>query len=434
MITALFIMFPVPSHYNICFGFADSLRQKGYRVIFAGTPPLRIHVENQAFEFVELAYIQEIIITNWRVALGLFITSAVEKKIMKARYREFLLSVAAVQNLCEQVKPDELYIDEHLNFYYLLLKGDFPNCTLVNTKLPTHRVPGIPPLTCSLPFKNNMWYRIYACWLWQLYLLKRYIVSWQKRLVLLGIDERLFLKRIATNKGIDIDKHFISANLLYDGIRGMPTIHLVPRQMEYNWYKIQPNERFIYYSYQRKQEHDSTLFWTNLHPLLDRRKNAEIKLVYASLGTLSTSETKVTNHFLNQLIIAFESLPAMHLIIADKELYINKPQSLPTNVHLFDWVPQMDLLQHCDLMITHGGTNSILECVQAKVPMLSYPLNVKADHPGNTARMVANSWGRQGNLRRENQRNIRQKIVKLLNNSSSYITSKRVVISPINDW
>ena len=157
---ALFIMFPVPSHYNICFGFADNLRKQGYRVVIAGTPSVKAHIESQEFEFVELQYMQEIVVANWRVAVGLFIVSALEKKVMKARYRDFMLSVATIQQICQTIEPDELYIDEHLNFYYLLLKSAYPTCTLVNTKLPTHRVAGIPPLTCSLPLQNTTLYRL----------------------------------------------------------------------------------------------------------------------------------------------------------------------------------------------------------------------------------------------------------------------------------
>ncbi|WP_020598439.1 hypothetical protein [Spirosoma panaciterrae] len=109
MKTALFIMFPVPSHYNICFGLADSLRKKGYRVVFAGTPTLRTHIESQEFEFAELAYMKEIVVANWRIALGLFIVNVFEKKARRVRYREFLTSVDAVQYVCKTISPNEIY-------------------------------------------------------------------------------------------------------------------------------------------------------------------------------------------------------------------------------------------------------------------------------------------------------------------------------------
>ncbi|AKD56643.1 nucleotide disphospho-sugar-binding domain-containing protein [Spirosoma radiotolerans] len=434
MKTALFIMFPVPSHYNICFGFADSLRRQGYRVVFMGTPNLQTHIESQAFEFVELHYMQEIVVANWRVAVGLFIVSALEKKVKKARYHDFLTSVAAVQHVCKSIQPDELYIDEHLNFYYLLLKSTYPKCTLVNTKLPTHRVPGIPPLTCSLPFKDTIWYRLYAWWLWKLCMVKHYYGSWRKKIALLGVDEQLFLRRVTSKMGIQLDAYINPYNLLHDGLLGAPIIHLVPREMEYSWYKMGPNERFLYQPYQRKSERDHSQFWEQFKPLLARRGRGEIQLVYASLGTLSEENAKPATRFLNRLMAAFSDLPTVHLIVADKRLFANKPENIPANVYLMDWVPQTDLLPYCDLMITHGGTNSILECVEAGVKILAYPLNLTADHPGNTARMVSNGWGIQGSLRWETEATIRQKIRQLLSDSSLVEKRKQVKVPPIDDW
>ena len=271
---------------------------------------------------------------------------------------------------------------------------------------------------------------MYAWWLWEKYTFKRNFSIWRKKIALLGIDEQFFLNRLITKNNIEIKFYIKIGNLLHTGLKGVPIIHLVPRNMEYSWYIMEPNESFFYQPYQREEKIDHSAVWDQLKPLLVQRKMGEIQLVYASLGTLSEGNAKSATRFLNTLMLAFKLLPNIHLILADRKIFTNKIQNIPNNVHVFDWVPQIELLAHCDLMITHGGTNSILECVQAGVPIVAYPLNLSADHPGNAARVVANGWGLQGNLRRETPAGIRRKITALLVKS---FLSKQPKIVPIID-
>ena len=54
-------------------------------------------------------------------------------------------------------------------------------------------------------------------------------------------------------------------------------------------------------------------------------------------------------------------------------------------MYVFQQVPQLHLLTHCDLMITLGGMNSIEECIEMEVPMLVCPMSLKTDQLGNSA-------------------------------------------------
>jgi UDP:flavonoid glycosyltransferase YjiC (YdhE family) len=56
----------------------------------------------------------------------------------------------------------------------------------------------------------------------------------------------------------------------------------------------------------------------------------------------------------------------------------------PAHVHLVEAVPQPLLLQCADLLVTHGGINSIREALSAGVPMVVAP--VATDQPGNARR------------------------------------------------
>ncbi|KAK6757246.1 hypothetical protein RB195_015211 [Necator americanus] len=58
---------------------------------------------------------------------------------------------------------------------------------------------------------------------------------------------------------------------------------------------------------------------------------------------------------------------------------------LPTNVHLFKWLPQVDLLRHprTKAFITHAGYNSFQEAILTGVPLIAIPL--VGDQPKNAA-------------------------------------------------
>uniref|UniRef100_A0A2K6GNL7 UDP-glucuronosyltransferase n=1 Tax=Propithecus coquereli TaxID=379532 RepID=A0A2K6GNL7_PROCO len=65
------------------------------------------------------------------------------------------------------------------------------------------------------------------------------------------------------------------------------------------------------------------------------------------------------------------------------------PATLGNNTHLYDWIPQNDLLGHpkTKAFITHGGTNGIYEAIYHGIPMVGVPMF--ADQPDNIAHMKA---------------------------------------------
>jgi UDP:flavonoid glycosyltransferase YjiC (YdhE family) len=51
------------------------------------------------------------------------------------------------------------------------------------------------------------------------------------------------------------------------------------------------------------------------------------------------------------------------------------------------WAPQMALLHNAAVMVTHGGLNSVMECIHLGVPMVVVP--GLRDQPGNMVRAVS---------------------------------------------
>ena len=95
-------------------------------------------------------------------------------------------------------------------------------------------------------------------------------------------------------------------------------------------------------------------------------------IIFVSLGT----------HFLNSLspVIyeniaeAFSCTSEKVIITASKEIVERlERKKLPKNIHVMTWVPQLKVLQHTKLFVTHAGTGGWLEGIAAGVPMLCVP-------------------------------------------------------------
>lgn len=132
------------------------------------------------------------------------------------------------------------------------------------------------------------------------------------------------------------------------------------------------------------------------------------------MGTLGGNFLKRARLLLQKIIEAFGNEPNVELVIVSGNIPL--PPSQYNNVHIFDKVPQLDILKHANVMINHGGLNSISECIHAGVPMLIYPLIRKCDHHGNAARVVANGFGLGGNISNDTPKDIKKKVDTILEN------------------
>ncbi len=103
--------------------------------------------------------------------------------------------------------------------------------------------------------------------------------------------------------------------------------------------------------------------------------------VYVSLGTIFNNKPEIYRkiiHALNQ--------PEYQVIVSAGPAYqrlIRDP--IPDNCLLFSEVPQVDLLPKVDLVITHGGTNTINETLAAGKPTIVIPI---AGEQGDNASRV----------------------------------------------
>ena len=78
-----------------------------------------------------------------------------------------------------------------------------------------------------------------------------------------------------------------------------------------------------------------------------------------------------------------------------------------------DFAPQLNILQHCDAAITHGGITTINECISCGVPMLVCSTGY-VDQPGCAVRVQQHGLGKLLSIKTASAADIETAIDKLL--------------------
>lgn len=75
------------------------------------------------------------------------------------------------------------------------------------------------------------------------------------------------------------------------------------------------------------------------------------------------------------------------IISVGKKFDTKKLKNIPSNIHVYNSVPQLEVLKMADVFVTHGGMNSVSEALVYGTPMVVIPF--ASDQPVN-ARCVEN--------------------------------------------
>lgn len=96
-------------------------------------------------------------------------------------------------------------------------------------------------------------------------------------------------------------------------------------------------------------------------------------LVYMSLGTLH----RASEAFYRQCLEAFADAPLRFVLSTGSGVDLRALEPLPPNAQVRPSFPQLEVLQHAAIFITHGGMNSVLEGLARGVPLLVIPQHVE---------------------------------------------------------
>jgi UDP:flavonoid glycosyltransferase YjiC (YdhE family) len=96
--------------------------------------------------------------------------------------------------------------------------------------------------------------------------------------------------------------------------------------------------------------------------------------IYATLGTELSHEPEFYPSVLQTIIAGLRDTPVNLIVTVGRE---NDPADFgpqPGNVRIERYIPQSLLLPHCDLMVMHAGSNSLLAALDIGLPMVVVPL------------------------------------------------------------
>jgi UDP:flavonoid glycosyltransferase YjiC (YdhE family) len=107
--------------------------------------------------------------------------------------------------------------------------------------------------------------------------------------------------------------------------------------------------------------------------------------VHVTLGTAYNFHVQLMANLVDWL----SQLPISVICTAGPDIDLQEFDSIAGrhNVYLTDYLPLEQVLPHCDVVVTAGGFNTVMDALQFGLPMLVFPLG--ADQPRNAARVAS---------------------------------------------
>jgi zeaxanthin glucosyltransferase len=415
----VFLFYHGRGHINAFLKPAKILEQANYDVYFAGAGFFREYILKQHAKFYLLkSYPFGHGLEKWvnKLQKKRFVhLNAVKDRLTDRLYKDREVELFW---MLEELKPSIILIDSMQATDFIVLYDQLKMRSIkvaaLNSMLPTDVVQRYPPLnTRLLPHDSTSIEQAMRSYNWQ-----RFKKKLTKKILYFGFDDYFIIaRRIKKNA---IPDFYIAADNLRDfALRNVPELILAPRDFDYPDAPLHEHRHYVgFMTAENRNEqilaNDAEIL--ALKTLFAVRAQHHFKLIYCSFGTVEPKRHNIIFSFLQKLIEAAREQTWLLLISFDTK---QKPMPILTTsdrVHIFRTVPQLEVLKHADLFITHGGLNSIKEAVHAEIPMLAYPVHHEFDPNGNTARLVYHGLGLDGEAETDSIEEIRSKIQALLQN------------------
>ncbi|MCB2295276.1 glycosyl transferase [Clostridium algoriphilum] len=148
--------------------------------------------------------------------------------------------------------------------------------------------------------------------------------------------------------------------------------------------------------------------------------NDKKKVIYISLGTVFNGSIEFYENCFN----AFADMDAKIIMSVGKDTDINTFRNIPSNFIVRNYVPQLEVLKHTDVFITHGGMNSTNEGLYYDVPLILIPQSV--DQPAVANRVSELAAGIVIEKDKVTPEILRQSVVKIFSDNNFRINSEKI--------
>lgn len=359
---------------NNCVGIADVLRQRGWRVVFIAERSFARTLEEKGFEerLVDLAEPAEGVGDDdagqfWKdfiretapvfrkptiEQLGEFIVPTFEALVDGARYVDDQLAA-----ILDEVRPDVIVEDNVVSFP-AIPAADAPWVRIVSCNPAEVKDPSVPPVFSGYPAADRS-----------------------------GWDEfRVEYSRVISPLHDSFDEFCRER-----GAPPLPPDELIHESTHLNLW-LYPEE----IDYPRTDALGATDRWHNLPScvratdepwrLPDELAAREGPLVYLSLGSLASGDVEL----MRGLIATLADSPYRVIVSMGPQ---HEELTLADNMAGAEFLPQTSILPEVDLVITHGGNNTVTESMHFGVPMVVLP--VFWDQYDNAQRVDETGFGRR---------------------------------------
>ncbi|MEX2568860.1 MAG: glycosyltransferase, partial [Cyclobacteriaceae bacterium] len=280
------------------------------------------------------------------------------------------------------------------------------------------------PFISSLIPGNNLLWRTYIKFLWKFVYIKSIIKLFFGFMDFFNISHISLMVRYAYRNDIPIFSIWNFKRCSHFGWKDYPELILSPmafdfvREYSFNQIYLGPVVEL-----NRLDLNNKIFLNSGLYKLI-KSHTSHINIIFCSMGSYDFKYTKRRINFYLQILKIFQNRDDLVLIVSTgKNIDPLAFKFKAKNIFVYQNIPQIQVLKKVDLMINHGGMQSVTECIMLEVPMLIFPLNPNLDQNGNAARAVYHKVGLRGNLKKDSPKIIEQKIDHLLTKRTYFVNN-----------
>ena len=374
---------------------ARRLAAAGHHVSFAGHPEYRPLAEHHGLEFLPLepSRYEEFLRDDARLGRLRRLSTLGERR---ERARESM-AVGGFARAVRETTPDLVLVNGEMHEHVVAAAAEGARVALLNTFVSIWRRPGLPPPHHLI--RPGVGWRGTAAGtrlLWLSLTLRKRKSALVARVRTVGCDRLSILSLLGGDRfdaRRETDDSQWPIPFTYRRLRVL-SLHALEFELPHT-----PREGVFYVGpmvlESRLEPAPSDAEQARLDAVVEKRRaGGGRKLIVAAFGSDFSADISL----LRRLVAAVSARPEWDLAIGLSERAAADLGPLPEGVHALRWLPQLALLRHADVMVTHGGIGTIDECVMNGVPTLVY-CGFRTDMGGTTARVVHHGIGIAGDPR-----------------------------------